>query len=282
MAETVKKISESGNIRNIKSCRALPFRYEALKQLRDFGVFEGGIATLSGTPPFVWSAEKQKKEFSILWFVLRGHVVIENGSGGRVEGREGNLLLRPSSEKQRIISHQEEFEHIYFKLEPMHNPVMAVQPSVNAEELRSLMEMFWTEYTIRRRNFNEVLHHLCGLIVALLERNLSGDVSSGRTEKLFRLLEEHPGEIWSVQRLARAMNMSTSLLYKLCRQDYGKGPAKLIQKVKMLQADSLLCTGEGTLDEIAASLGYSSAFAFSKVYTNYYGKRPGQVRRERK
>ncbi len=279
MAKTVKEISKSVNIRNIKSIQGLPFLHDNLKQLRDFEIFEGGIATLYGEPPFEWTSGPNK-DSTILWFVLRGHISIETDVGLRVEGREGTLLLRSSRENQRIISHQEEFEHLYLKLNQP-RPRTTAQPSVNAEELRNLVAMCCSEYTIRRRNSNEVLHHLCGLIVALLERNLNGDIPSGRTEKLFRLLEEDPHKAWTVEQLANAMNMSTSLLYKLCCQDYGKGPAKLIQEVKMLQADSLLHAGDDTLEEIAASLGYSSAFAFSKIYTRHYGKRPGQVRRER-
>ena len=282
MAEIIKKISGSGNPMTIKSCRALPFQQEALKQLRDFGIFEGGIAVLSGTPPFAWNVEKQTREFTIFWFVLKGDICVENGKGDRMEGKRGTLLLRSSAENQRIVSRESEFEHLYFKRNTPLASGMTAQEAVNLEELRNLMEMFWSEYSIRRRNCSEVLHYLDGLMKVLLERNLAEEKHTVRTDKLFHLLEESPGEKWTVGSLARAMNMSPSLLYKLCCRNYGAGPARLIRKVKMLQAYGLLCNSSESLESIAASLGYSSAFAFSKVFTNYYGRRPGQVRRERK
>ncbi len=281
MAEIVKKISESRNIRNLKYCRSLPFQSESLKPLRDFGIFEGGVAMVTGTPPFVWYSVKRADGFTILWFVLRGHIIIENEKGMRVEGKPSSLLVRSSTENYRMISCEREFEHLYFKLKQPNVSGMTVRPSVNMEELRTLVEMLWTEYSIRRRNFSEMFYYLCGLIRILVERNLAGENFSKRIEKLFQLLEESPGEKWTVQRMARAMNMSPSLLYKLCCQNCGTGPSKLIQKVKMLHAYGLLCNGGATLEEIAASLGYSSAFAFSKVFTKFYGRRPGQIRRER-
>ena len=106
MAEIIKKISGSGNSMTIKSCRALPFQQESLKQLRDFGIFEGGIAVLSGTPPFAWNVEKQTREFTIFWFVLKGDICVENGKGDRMEGKRGTLLLRSSAENQRIVSRE--------------------------------------------------------------------------------------------------------------------------------------------------------------------------------
>lgn len=281
MAEIVKEISESRNMRTLKYCRTLPFQSEVLKPLRDFGIFEGGVAMLTGTPPFVWNSAKQADGFTILWFVLAGHIAIENEKGMRMEGKQGALLLRPSTESQRITSYEREFEHLYFKLKQPNVPGMTSRAAVNMEDLRNLVEMLWLEYSIRRRNFSEMLYYLCGLIRILVERNLAGEKTSMRIEKLFQLLEESPGEKWTVQRLARAMNMSPSLLYKLCCQNCGMGPSRLIQKVKMLHAYGLLCNGGETLEEIAASLGYSSAFAFSKVFTKFYGRRPGQVRRDR-
>lgn len=58
-------------------------------------------------------------------------------------------------------------------------------------------------------------------------------------------------------------------------------PGELIDEIRFQFASEMLLRTDAKLDEIAAQMGYSNAFAFSKAFTRHTGKSPREYRKER-
>ncbi len=261
----------------INYIHALDFANRNLKALSDFGMFGAGIASLQGPVNFE-SVPLPDRNFSILWFILHGRITLECG-GRKIEAGPGSLVLRCPHEKYRTAFLDSSFDHVYFHIQHPYTDTMQCRPAVHLHEIHTLTNMLYYEDVEKKPGHESNLTHLSLPLLNLLQRNLEEN-SNHRIEPVFRILEQHPKQIWTTAKLAARLHISSSLLYKLCRQYYGKSPSEIIQSVKMRHVNSLLLSTDESLDSIAEQLGYSSAFALSKIYHKYYGKRPGGARRE--
>ncbi len=274
MPETAKNISDSVNW-HMEWAHPLMFAIPEMNELTEAGFFGGGTSLVrtpfrqdnhpgGGDPAFSMS--------TTFWIPLSGHLKITSASG-TVEGGPGNLFLRPLYIRHRVeISG--DFHHIYFRCRNLQLNKIAMYPFPDAELASLVVEKLSRESLERGPYSGATIRHLAGLLFQLLERTLT--LRSARIDQLMTLLIKSPAVLWNTSKLARKLNMSDSLLYKLCRVHYGRSPTQLIREVKMRQADELMATGRPPLEDVARRLGYSSAFAFSKAYFQTTGRRPGR------
>ena len=79
---------------------------------------------------------------------------------------------------------------------------------------------------------------------------------------------------WDLSALARAVHTSRSTLARRFRAEVGTPPMRFLTRRRLGVARGLLRDTRLTLDEIAAQVGYSSAFALSKAFKREYGHAP--------
>lgn len=73
---------------------------------------------------------------------------------------------------------------------------------------------------------------------------------------------------------ARAMNVSSSLLYKKVKSLTGQSPTDFIKSIRLQHASELLQSGKYTVTEVSEMCGFSSVGYFSTVFKGYFGKSP--------
>jgi AraC-like DNA-binding protein len=79
---------------------------------------------------------------------------------------------------------------------------------------------------------------------------------------------------WTVAELARHAGMSRSVFARRFSEAVGAAPVEYLLDWRMALAKDALRHGRGTLDEIAASIGYRSASAFSTAFSQKVGCPP--------
>lgn len=84
-----------------------------------------------------------------------------------------------------------------------------------------------------------------------------------------------------VYELAEALGTSESTLNRAFNQVLGCSPGRYFMKMKVRQADEWLVTTDRTVEDIASSLGFSSAFHLSRAYKDLFGVSPTQARKSR-
>ena len=91
-------------------------------------------------------------------------------------------------------------------------------------------------------------------------------------------LSAHP--LCTVSQMAKACNVSESMLYAVFRKVAGKSPNSLRQELLVDRAVQLLITTDRQVQEISDTLGFSSVSYFRKILKSYTGKTPSEIRKD--
>jgi AraC-like DNA-binding protein len=82
--------------------------------------------------------------------------------------------------------------------------------------------------------------------------------------------------------IAREIHISEKYMYRLFWQAYKISPQKYLLKTRMDAAKNLLTQTELGIQEVAASVGYTSFPSFSRTFSAYFGQSPTAFRRSAK
>ncbi|MBJ7311120.1 cupin domain-containing protein [Rugamonas sp. CCM 8940] len=96
------------------------------------------------------------------------------------------------------------------------------------------------------------------------------------------LLDEmlrHPGEDWSIARMARAVHMSRAAFCKHFSSVGGLPPAQFLLRLRMTAAAGRLRAGD-SVEQAAGHVGYQSSAAFTRAFKRIVGAQPGSYRRQ--
>jgi AraC-like DNA-binding protein len=96
----------------------------------------------------------------------------------------------------------------------------------------------------------------------------------------FKQIHAEPQHPWTVEELAKRVNMSRTGFAVKFAQKAGISPLEYVRKWRMQKAGDFLRQGVDNLEEIAARVGYESGAAFSKAFKREMGVPPGTYRRE--
>lgn len=88
-------------------------------------------------------------------------------------------------------------------------------------------------------------------------------------------LRQHFTEPLSIRELARVAGMSVSTFHRHFRRLTGQSPLQFQKGLQLQEARSLLLT-EGSVTEVAHSVGYSSPTQFNREYRRQFGMPPGR------
>jgi AraC-like DNA-binding protein len=91
-------------------------------------------------------------------------------------------------------------------------------------------------------------------------------------------LHAEPAEPWTVERLARAVGVSRSVLADRFTEMVGQPPMQYLALWRMQRASRLLLEG-GSVAEAAGVVGYESEAAFSRAFKKLVGEAPATWRR---
>jgi AraC-like DNA-binding protein len=123
------------------------------------------------------------------------------------------------------------------------------------------------------------------LLVEAVRSWLAGaDAHAGRAlvdpivAQAVRLLADAPAEAWSLERLARAVPCSRTVLVERFTRTLGVSPMRHLLDVRMRRATELLSEPSMGLKHIATAVGYSNEASFGAAYKRWAGYPPGTAR----
>lgn len=93
------------------------------------------------------------------------------------------------------------------------------------------------------------------------------------------LVHSRPSEPWTIESLAREVNLSRATLARRFSDAVGEPPLAYLTRWRMHLAAQRLKYTTDTLQEIAHSVGYTSEHAFSRAFSRHRGQPPGRYRR---
>lgn len=93
-------------------------------------------------------------------------------------------------------------------------------------------------------------------------------------------LHSRPGEPWTVDSLARSVNVSRASLAQRFRASVGRPPMEYLARWRLTVAADLLLDPDRTVASVARHVGYENPFAFSTAFKRHSGSTPSDFRRQ--
>ncbi len=100
-------------------------------------------------------------------------------------------------------------------------------------------------------------------------------------EQIVGFFEDHYSEKISLDQIAENMYLSPFYVSKIFKSETGDTPIRHLINIRLERAKELLEAGyEGSIQEVAAKVGYDDAYHFSKLFKKHYGITPTQARKK--
>lgn len=100
-------------------------------------------------------------------------------------------------------------------------------------------------------------------------------------EQIVSYFDDHYSEKVSLDQIAENMYLSPFYISKIFKSETGDAPIRHLINIRLEKAREMLEGGwEGSIQEVAASVGYDDAYHFSKLFKKRYGISPSQARRK--
>lgn len=98
--------------------------------------------------------------------------------------------------------------------------------------------------------------------------------------RIIDFFEEHYEEKISLEHIAENMYLSPFYISKIFKNETGESPIRYLINIRLEKAKQLLEEGyQGSIQEIAALVGYEDAYHFSKLFKKRYGITPSEAKR---
>lgn len=98
-------------------------------------------------------------------------------------------------------------------------------------------------------------------------------------EQILNYFEDHYNEKISLDQIAENMYLSPFYISKIFKKETGDTPIRHLINIRLEKAKELLEGGyAGSVQEVAAMVGYDDAYHFSKLFKKHFGISPSQVR----
>lgn len=102
-------------------------------------------------------------------------------------------------------------------------------------------------------------------------------------EQIVGYFEDHYSEKVSLDQIAENMYLSPFYVSKIFKSETGEAPIRHLINIRLEKAKEILENGwDGSIQEVAAKVGYDDAYHFSKLFKKRYGVSPSMVKRMEK
>lgn len=162
--------------------------------------------------------------------------------------------------------------------------------SAGAASLRALLELLRLETEAVRPGAAVVATNLANMVVMQSLRlhmasgiqlpGWLGALADAKIGEALRLLHADIARRWTVDELASSVAMSRTSFAERFKTLTGIPPLRYLIEWRMAVASAALKSNRRSISEVAESVGYGSAAAFSSGFFKVTGRRPGQYRVE--
>lgn len=152
----------------------------------------------------------------------------------------------------------------------------------NYENVRAFFQESGFDYILKPVQVDEIQLVLERLVNRYSQRDINRTPDSGdandRFSELVRYVDNHFNEKISLDMLAKKFNFSKNYICSLFSKKYNTSLTCFITAKRMTYAKEMLSDSTKLLKEIAVDCGYSDYVHFFKVFKEYYGISPKEIK----
>lgn len=194
-----------------------------------------------------------------------------------------HTVISPCSDDAKLISAS--FEFGLNRGNPLANAISDVYllPIADVDALHHICEQLYFEAYEHHCGRQAILDRLIEVILVLLLRDLMDNkrvdiglfagLSDTRLQKALNALHEQPSQPWSIDNMASEAGMSRARFAEYFHQVVGTTPAAYLTELRLGLAEDYLLQGK-RVSQTADMVGYASASALSRAFTNRRGSSP--------
>ena len=254
--------------------------------LDDRGIFLSGISHFI-TPYIV---QRRNPGYHVVLLTMAGSGIL-TAEGQTSELKRGDLLVAPSKSEYSYKA-KEKWSCVWFHLaddtewaQVLPRKVVLLQ-SRYVDLLSVIANQYLNERRSRLPDSNSALQAFADLIVLLVDRELRQlpqsreDVDMrSRIDQLWKKVHANLAFPWTTDVLSSQAGMSSAHFNRIVKRFQKATPMAVVTNYRMQLAREMLSFTEHTLEAIAASVGYETAFSFSRAFKRHVGKSPNDFRK---
>lgn len=237
---------------------------------------------------FNWDSGRVLGEFQII-YLLNGRGVFESGESGRMEIKEGSVILIYPGVWHRYRPLKGAEWHTYWVgfSGPYAHQVMArlhFSPSEPVQEIgyrkriiqiyQQVFELGQTEFSGYQQVMSGEIIKLAGWLQALKRKADFGDYGTDTIIRKAKIIIMNSKDDMSIVQVAEELNMGYSRFRKLFKEYTGIAPGQYQIELKLKRAIEALYDRRKPVKEIAVESGFSSPYYFSRIFKKKLGCSP--------
>jgi len=117
------------------------------------------------------------------------------------------------------------------------------------------------------------------LEIAAPETGFLASLNDNRISKALKLIQDAPGNNWTIDSLADKVGMSRSVFFNRFKNLAGETPSTYLTNWRINKAKELLINSNSNINQVALTVGYQSEAAFNRIFKAKTGKTPAVYRR---
>ncbi len=258
----------------------------ARSSLDERGIFLSGISHF--VTPYV--VQRRNPGYHVVLLTTDGiGELLTNGT--KCDLKRGHLLIAPSQSEYSYKA-KGNWSCVWFHLADETGWAHMLPREVVLLESRSLdfLSVIANQYLAERRSrlpdSQSALQALADLIVLSVDRELwqlpqsrkDGDIRN-RIDQLWQMVHANLAFPWTTDNLARQARVSPAQFNRIVKRFQKATPMAIVTNYRMQRAREMLTYTDHTLEAIAASVGYETAFSFSRAFKRHAGKSPNDFRK---
>jgi len=99
-------------------------------------------------------------------------------------------------------------------------------------------------------------------------------------DQIVNYFEDHYSEKISLDQIAENMYLSPFYISRIFKSETGDTPIRHLINIRLEKAKELLENGfDGSIQEVAAEVGYDDVYHFSKLFKKRFGMPPSKIRK---
>ncbi|MGG4147129.1 AraC family transcriptional regulator [Paenibacillus algorifonticola] len=142
------------------------------------------------------------------------------------------------------------------------------------EKLKQLDEEFHKDGKLAGLHVKTLFYHFIYELLRQLEEQEVSVIKADLVAQAIRYIHEHYAEVITLERLANVLDCTPRHLTRLFKNQIQHSPIDYLIQLRIEKAKVLLTSTEGTLQEIAAGVGYPDVYFFSRIFKKHTGISP--------
>jgi AraC family transcriptional activator of mtrCDE len=244
--------------------------------LRAEGIWVLGYSNLSD----YYEIYRKFENIHILVFTVSGSGLIWNGTKF-IELKTGEWVFIPIGQlvHYKILNSDIQWDICWFLINRKSSFVnfdsISFGSTSEFNQLARIIESLHHEQSIINSNYTQEL--LVKSLSSVLVRAVNCSKPNPLTV-LYNAFLQDLSESWTIDKMAKFINVSESKLQRLSLEHWGTSPRNFYDKILMKYASMFLSTSDISIKEISIKLGFSNQYNFSRSFKEHFSMSPRQYR----